>query len=164
MKKNQVRTQKKKYAFKDNVKQMIDATKNALKKSTQKSCLADDNDDLEECDGAQKKNSSKNSSSEAQISFFYTNDKYFTQLDDNEIIMTIKEKYPAFMEDNASDADLKQIIVTILQDKDFILSLLEFYNLSIQDFFKFMFRRDIAIFKGPYLTKLQKIIAQNGYN
>ena len=159
------RTQKKQRAFKDSVKQMIDATKSALRKrkaeeeeEKQRACDESQRDDEEQ---PKKKRSSK--SGEAQISFFYTNDKYFTQFDDNEIIQSVRQKYPDFMKEGISDIDLKRTIICILQDKNFVDSVLEFYNLSVQDFFKFMFRRDTTIFKGPYLSKLQKVIQESGY-
>jgi len=43
-------------------------------------------------------------------------------------------------------------------------AVLEFFNMSIQDFFKFIFRCDTSIFKGPYLSKLQRILRENGYD
>lgn len=164
-KKSEKNRHQKKLAFKSNVKMLIDATKNALKKTKQvEDC--NDNDETEENEEVNEEESKTRKSKtpgEAQLSFFYTNDKYFLQFDDNEIIKYIKEKYPDFMKDDISDVDLKKIIVAILQDKEFVLNLLDFYNLNIQDFFRFMFRLDTAIFKGPYLMKLQKIIVQNGY-
>lgn len=150
---------KKQSAFKDNVKMLIDATKKAFTKKTELSETAD-------CfvKDAQTAKKTVKTSNDAQIAFFYTNDKYFIQSDDNEIIKTIKSKYPTFMTDKQSDAELKSVIVMMLQDKEFIQAILEFYSLSIQDFFKFMFRLDTAIFKGPFLAKLQKIVYAYEYN
>lgn len=147
------RPQKKQSAFKDNVKMLIDATKKVFRAKADDSKLVED-----QINGIQSKKKASKNTGDAQITFFYTNDKYFTQSDDCEIMKTLKEKYPRFMKDGQTDAELKQTIVAILQDKEFILEVLEFYNLNIQDFFKFMFRLDTTIFKGPFLAKLQKIV------
>lgn len=167
LKEKRVAKGKKKAAFKDDIKKVAKIAKDfvgeAIARKRSKDDKQDDVELLKQQDQDAKKSRSK-AQGEAQIQFFYTNDKYFTQFDDKEIVAAVQQKYPDFMREGISDSELKKAIVVILQDTSFMNAVLEFFNMSIQDFFKFIFRCDTSIFKGPYLSKLQRILRENGYD
>lgn len=107
--------------------------------------------------------SASGSQGEAQIAFFCSNDKYFNSCDDNEMIEMIQVKYPNFMRYGTDDNEMKKTLIMLFQDKPFVDEFLEFYNISIQDFFKFIFRNEMSVFKGPYISKISKILKDVGY-
>ena len=127
--------------------------------------LSNDDNIYNDSDSTQQSESSKKKSkpAEAKITFFYTNDKYFNQMDDKLIVASIQQKYPLFMKNGVSENDLKQVIVEIIQDRKFVDGLMDFYNLSMHEFFKFMFRRETSVFRGPFLNKLHKVLRECGY-
>ena len=111
----------------------------------------------------QKVTSKKKESNDIDINFFYTNDKFINSFDDNDIISYIHEKYPEFMKIGCKDIEIKKHIIMMLQDKTFINNVLEYFNLSLFDFFQFLFRRDTSIFKGPFLNKVARIVKEKKY-
>lgn len=161
----------KKPAFKEDVKSVVRKAKDFITSKVKnkpgrksKAEIAAENEALQKTEEEDKKKGKSKQQAEAQIQFFYTNDKYFTQFDDKEIIASIQRKYPEFMKVGVSDTDLKRIIIDIIEDKKFVNALLEFFNINIQEFFKFIFRCDTSIFKGPFLNKIQKTLKANGYD
>lgn len=161
---------KKKPAFKDDIKKVAKLAKDivgeviAKKRNIKAADTSYKDDEVTQQEAGTAKKTKSKAQGEAQIQFFYTNDKYFTQFDDQEIVKAVQQKYPDFMREGISDGDLKKTIVTILQDTAYVASVLDFFNMNIQDFFKFIFRRETSIFKGPYLTKLQRTLRENGYD
>lgn len=75
----------------------------------------------------------------------------------------IQVKYPNFMRYGTDDNEMKKTLIMLFQDKPFVDEFLEFYNISIQDFFKFIFRNEMSVFKGPYISKISKILKDVGY-
>lgn len=107
---------------------------------------------------------SSSSQGEAQIAFFCSNDKYFNSCDDSEMIEMIQAKYPSFMRYGTDDNEIKRTLILLFQDKPFVDEFLQFYNITIQDFFKFIFRNEMSVFKGPYISKVSKILKDVGYD
>lgn len=149
---------KKQKAFKQDIQKVVDKAKNILLPKDQQ------NDDIIEDCTIENASRQTKKQSEASMSFFYTSDKYFMQFDDAELILAIQQKYPEFMDDSTEDSAMKKIIVQIIQDKHFVLGLLDAFNMNIQEFFKFIFRSNLAIFKGPFLNKLHRILIDNKYD
>lgn len=142
-------------SFKEDVKKLVDKAKTVMqKKSSKKDVTAS---------GA-KASSKKSKPAEAQVSFFYTSNKFFSQMDDQFVIESIQQKYPRFLTENMEEKEMKNLIVQIFQDKPFVMHILESFDLTFQEFFKFIFRTDLAIFKGPYLHKLQRILRECKYD
>lgn len=147
---------KKQKAFKEDVQKVVDRAKKIILPNTEKKI-----ENTNSCEDLPKQSKRQ---SEASMTFFYTSDKYFTQFDDIELIQAIQQKYPAFMDDSTEDSDMKKIIIQLIQDKKFVMDILDTFNMNIQEFFKFIFRSNLAIFKGPYLNKLQRILIDNKYD
>lgn len=161
----------KKPAFKEDVKSAVRKAKDFITSKVKnkpgrknKTEIAQEDEALYGIEEEDKKKGKSKQQVEAQIQFFYTNDKYFTQFDDKEIIASVQQKYPEFMKVGTSDTDLKHIIIDIIEDKKFVDALLELFNINIQEFFKFIFRCDTSIFKGQFLNKIQKTLEANGYD
>ena len=96
--------------------------------------------------------------------FFYTTDKFITQFEDREIFQFIKDRHPEFMADQNSDVKIKNSIVALLKDQDFVKEILDRYDITIMEFFKFLFRLDFSVFKKPFLNKLNKLVKSFGYS
>ena len=75
----------------------------------------------------------------------------------------IQVKYPNFMRYDTNDVETKKTLIALFQDKPFVDEFLKFYNISIQEFFKFIFRNEMSVFKGPYISKVSKILKDAGY-
>lgn len=151
----------KKCAFKDDIAMISGIL--ARNKQIVRDLHDDEADNIvKEIAADQKKHSGSKMPTTAPISFFYTNEKYFAQLDDMQIAQTIAAKYPNFLM-TADDVALKNAIIDLLTDKAFVTGLVEFYNMSLQDFLLFIFKHNSAVFKGPYLSKIQKTLASVGY-
>lgn len=100
--------------------------------------------------------------SNVETSFFYTNDKFINSIDNIDIITVILEKYPSLNGQN-TDSVLKKTIIQILEDDEFIEYILNYYNMSIYDFFKVLYKQFGTIFSGIYLKKVKKTIENKNY-
>ena len=146
----------------------IEKVKQFVKAKFKKPAIDDiDNQDCksraEEDDDTTLKSKSSNKG-EAFVSFFYTSDKFISQFEDKDIIEDIQKEYPMFMSQKATDSEMKKTICEFIQDKKFIETLMAQYDMTIMDFLKFIFRLDIGIFKGAFLTKIGKIVNNAGYD
>lgn len=92
--------------------------------------------------------------SDIQHTFFYTDNKFFENLDTKEIMKTILKKYPLLSQEQ-TDVIIKKQIVLFLNDVSFIEYLMEFYNLTVYDLFKILYKQYGSIFKGPFLKKIK---------
>lgn len=140
----------------EKVKQFVKAK---FKKAPDELNSKDSNEDQQE-----QKSKPSSSKGEALVSFFYTNDKFMNQFEDKDIIADIQKKYPKFMIDSSSDSELKKTVCEVIQDKKFVEQILESYDMTVLDFFKFVFRLDMGIFKGAFLTKISHIVNGVGYD
>ena len=46
---------------------------------------------------------------------------------------------------------MKRMIITVLEDVEFMTDLLEQYNMTILDFFKFLYRQESSLFKTVFI-------------
>lgn len=90
-------------------------------------------------------------------SFFYTNDKFFDQLDSTMIINDIIQSYPGFIGTN-TDTEIKHEFLAMIQNTDYVYSLLEQYNLTLNEFLKILCKSYGSIFKGMFLRKVKTIL------
>lgn len=100
--------------------------------------------------------------SNVETSFFYTNDKFINQMDDNVFYDLIISKYPNLNLSNA-DTILKKTLAQFLEDEEFVEYILEFYNISIYDLFKVLYRMYGALFNTLYSKKIRSIIETKNY-
>lgn len=56
--------------------------------------------------------------------------------------MFIAKKFPDFKLNSGDEPHFKKVMIQILDDESFMKTVLERYNMSIQDFIKFLFRCD----------------------
>ena len=70
--------------------------------------------------------------------FFYSDDKFVNAFEDDDIIQRIQIAYPEFDRRHSDDSTMKRMIITVLEDVEFMTDLLEQYNMTILDFFKFL--------------------------
>lgn len=95
-------------------------------------------------------------------SFFYTNDKFFDQIDNEEIMASILKTYPRLSTSN-TDSIIKKALIEMLNDEQFINEILEFYNINVFDLFKILHKTYASIFKGSFLKKLKNNIVGKSY-
>lgn len=125
----------------------------------------EDENENEESDSKSKRSCSSTGSQNysPETSFFYTSDKFINSFEDDEITKYIQEKFPLFRSDDANDAILRKTIIEILNDVRFMTKLLEYYNMTIFDFFKYLYRQESSLFKGQFLKRLQKAMKYKKY-
>jgi len=58
---------------------------------------------------------------------------------------------------------MRKTIIEILNDVKFMTELLDRYGMNIYDFFKFLFRYDMNIFKGLFFKRLKKALKYKKY-
>ena len=97
-----------------------------------------------------------------ETSFFYTSDKFINAIDNDNILKEIQKKYPELSDKN-TDGAIKKSILKLLDDDKFVEQLLEYYNLSVFDLFKLLYKMFSSVFKGMYLVKVRKTIAGKKY-
>ena len=95
-------------------------------------------------------------------SFFYTSDKFFDQIDANEIKASIIKTYPKLSTDN-TDSVIKKTLIEMLNNEDFMTGLLNFYNITIFELFKILHTTYSSIFKGTYLKKVKANLSGKSY-
>lgn len=128
--------------------------KTATTKSTDNSIIT--------CEREEIKITNHSLDSNVETSFFYTNDKFINSIDNIDIIAVLLEKYPNLNSQN-TDSVLRKTIIQILDDDEFIKYILNYYNMSIYDFFKVLYKQFGAIFNGIYLKKIKKTIENKEY-
>lgn len=95
-------------------------------------------------------------------SFFYTNDKHLNAIDDIEVLNRISARYPEFNQKN-KDSQLKKCFLQILDDDQFIADLLDYFNLTIFDFFKIIYKNYAALFNTLFIKKVKDKIKSKKY-
>ena len=95
-------------------------------------------------------------------SFFYTCDKVFDELDQKDILDSVILEYPGFSTDN-DDSTIKRTLVEILENEDFMSKILSYYNITIYEFFKLLYKNYASIFKGLYLKKIRHEVEGKSY-
>lgn len=100
--------------------------------------------------------------SNLETSFFYTNDRFINQIDNNEMFQYIQTKYPNISLEH-DDSIIKKQLTQFLNDENFVQYILQYYNLTIFEFFSMLYKQFSTIFKGPYLKKLKNVIAGKKY-
>lgn len=93
--------------------------------------------------------------------FFYTNDKFFASLDNDEVISAIVARYPDFAVTN-TDAVIKNALVEMLNDQEFMSCLLKHYCISVHDLVKMMNKNYGMLFKGTFLKKVRTLLLAYG--
>lgn len=96
-------------------------------------------------------------------SFFYTNDHLFDQMDHAEILGVVIRKFPDFALDN-DDATIKKTLLQLLNDAEFMSSILAYYNITIYEFFALLYKNYASIFKGSYLKKIKHELDTQDYS
>lgn len=100
--------------------------------------------------------------STVETSFFYTNDKHLNAIDDAEVINRIVVRYPDFNQKN-KDTQLKKIFLQVLDDEEFILDLLDYFALTIFDFFKIIYKNYSSLFNTLFIKKVKDRIKNKKY-
>ena len=96
-------------------------------------------------------------------SFYYSPDNTINGLDNDFILANIKAKYPDLDEQN-KESILKQAIVAIFDDKNFINKLLEHFDLNIIGLFQIIYAKFSFIFSACYVTKIKKLMKKHKYD
>ena len=95
--------------------------------------------------------------------FFYVNDGFIARFEDDDILRHIQSKYPQFNPGRQGETALKNAVIKLLQDSEFMEGTLARYSMTIMDFFKFLFRLDSSIYRGNFIPKIQKAIKNRKY-
>ena len=95
--------------------------------------------------------------------FFYSDDKFVNAFEDDDIIQRIQIAYPEFDRRHSDDSTMKRMIITVLEDVEFMTDLLEQYNMTILDFFKFLYRQESSLFKTVFIQRIQRAITNKPY-
>lgn len=94
--------------------------------------------------------------------FFCTDDPFITKLDDRQILAYVARREPGITDTPGSPA-FKQAVVSFLADGDFVELVMDEFDLSAQDLFKFLFRIDPSVFKGMFMKKVKEIVSGRRY-
>ena len=95
-------------------------------------------------------------------SFFYTNDKAFDALDNDEILKSIVADFSGLSTEN-TDSTIKKALIELLQNETYVIKTLTYYHITIFELFKIFHKNYASIFKGPYLKKLKKELENKSY-
>lgn len=97
------------------------------------------------------------------MSFFYSDEKFITQFEDNDITTDIRHVYPDFRSKSIDDPTEKKIIIAILENIDLMEYILKTYNMNIFEFFKYLYRQDSSLFKTLFIQRIQRAINGKPY-
>lgn len=144
-------------------KRKLQKKRNPLKKEIEKISdeYQEDDDQLEEAAERQREASSQISTE--VNGFFYTNDKFITRFEDDDILDYLKVHYPLFMKNPLDFQTQKKQILEMLQNAQFMDDLLNYYDMNIYEFFKFLFRLEPDLFRGSFLKRVQKAMRYKKY-
>ena len=95
--------------------------------------------------------------------FFYSNDHVIDNFDDPQLYEVLSQKYPGLLASEESEIVKRNAIITMLNDVEMMQKILEQYNMTILDFFKFLFRMCPSVFKGLFVKKVQKTLKDKPY-
>ena len=89
---------------------------------------------------------------------YYTIDKFIDKLDIQEIYNKIEDKY--FLSNpEISDYVRKQIFLELLNDKEFVMSLIDYYNINMTEFLKILFKKYDSFIKGKFILSLRNTLS-----
>lgn len=111
----------------------------------------------------EKNSSSSQSQARPETNFFYTSDKFINAFEDDEIIKYIQQKYTMFKDVDVDDTMMRKTIIDMLNDSKFMVKLLKYYNMTIFDFIKFLFRQEPSLFKGQFVKRISKSLKYKKY-
>jgi len=97
-----------------------------------------------------------------QNNFFCTDEPFITRFDDKEILHYIQKRMPLFGISPGSQS-FKQSIFDFLEDDDFTELVMDEFDLSPDDMFKFLFRLDPFVFKGMFMKRIREIVLRKQY-
>ena len=97
-----------------------------------------------------------------EISFFYTIDKKLDSIDDADIIHEILKKYPE-LNQQEKDIYLRKVLIQVLNDDDFIVYIINKYNITILEFFKILYKEYSALFNALFIKKLKDLLKTKAY-
>ena len=95
--------------------------------------------------------------------FFYSNEYTIDNFDDHQLYEVLSQKYPGLLASEESEVVKRNAIITLLNDVEVMQKILEKYNMTILDFFKFLFRMCPSVFKGLFVKKVQKTLKDKPY-
>ena len=95
--------------------------------------------------------------------FFYSNEYTIDNFDDPQLYEVLSQKYPGLLASEESEVVKRNAIITLLNDVEVMQKILEKYNMTILDFFKFLFRMCPSVFKGLFVKKVQKTLKDKPY-
>ena len=95
--------------------------------------------------------------------FFYSNDKFIETFDDEQLYDAITKHYPGLLANESNEQTKRKTVIDLLNNNEFMSNILENYNMTILDFFKFLFRLCPSIFKGFFVKKVQKTLKTKKY-
>ena len=95
--------------------------------------------------------------------FFYSNDYVIDNFDDTQLYEVLSQKYPGLLASEESEIVKRNAIITLLNDVEMMQKILEQYNMTVLDFFKFLFRMCPSVFKGLFVKKVQKTLKDKPY-
>lgn len=95
--------------------------------------------------------------------FFYSDEYAIDNFDDHQLYEVLSQKYPGLLASEESEVVKRNAIITLLNDVEVMQKILEKYNMTILDFFKFLFRMCPSVFKGLFVKKVQKTLKDKPY-
>lgn len=95
--------------------------------------------------------------------FFYSNEYTIDNFDDPQLYDVLSQKYPGLLASEESEVVKRNAIITLLNDVEVMQKILEKYNMTVLDFFKFLFRMCPSVFKGLFVKKVQKTLKDKPY-
>lgn len=95
-------------------------------------------------------------------SFFSTSDSEIQALDDLEIITRFTDKYPDFNQ-HTKDMYLRKQLLVILEDKQFILEIMRYYSLNINDIITLLSKYYGSLFNAIFIKKVKLILTNGNY-
>lgn len=95
--------------------------------------------------------------------FFYSNEYTIDNFDDPQLYEVLSQKYPGLLASEESEVVKRNAIITLLNDVEVMQKILEKYNMTVLDFFKFLFRMCPSVFKGLFVKKVQKTLKDKPY-
>ena len=98
-----------------------------------------------------------------ETEFSVSTDEAVEMLDHNDIISKMFEKYPQ-LQTSTDEKDLRMVLLKMLEDRKFVVSICQYFSITLEDIFCMMYRQHPELFvSSVYLKKLHSIIKQKRY-
>lgn len=72
------------------------------------------------------------------------------------------EKYPDLTL-HGTDQHIKKSLIKFFNNDDYVCYILDYFNITLFDLFKFLYGQYPGIFKGAYLKKMKALMATKTY-